>query len=312
VFLGERGLELSQEKTLVTHVETGFDFLGQNVRKYDDGKLLLRPSKKSVRAVLAKAREIIRTHRTAPAGALIERLNPIIRGWAYYHRHGCSKRILKSVDHVIFKWLWQWATRRHPDKGRRWVQAKYYARQGTRGWRFTGTVTTEDLHRRPVYLWESAYLPIRRHVKIRSEANPFDPAWEGYFEARLSAQMATDPRLRRELIGLWKEQRGICPVCSERITAQTGWHRHHIVWRSLGGPDVPANYILLHPTCHQQLHRRGLTVQKPRSLTGALKRLEPDEGKLSRPVLRGGRDGDATPLPDYAPAARAATGFTLR
>ncbi len=298
-FLRERGLELSAEKTTVTHIETGFDFLGQHVRKYDDGKLRIRPSKQSIRTVLATLRAIIRTYRTAPAGALIERLNPVLRGWAYYHRHACSRRILRSVDAMVFRWLWQWAARRHPNKGHRWVRSKYFTRSGSRGWRFTGTVEIGDWQEQLVYLWEAGYLPIRRHVKIRSEANPFDPAWEVYFEARLATKMTTDPRLRRELIGLWKEQQGICPMCSERITAQTGWHRHHIVWRSLGGPDTAANYVLLHPTCHQQLHHHGLTVQKPRPVTGALKRLEPDEGQLSRPVLRGGRDGDAAPLPDY-------------
>jgi RNA-directed DNA polymerase len=88
-FLNERGLELSPEKTKITHIEEGFDFLGQNVRKYD-GKLFIQPSKKSIKAFLTKIRTIIKTNKQAPAGQLIVKLNPIIRGWAQYHRHVVS------------------------------------------------------------------------------------------------------------------------------------------------------------------------------------------------------------------------------
>ena len=58
-FLRDRGLQLSPEKTCITHIEQGFDFLGQNLRKYG-GKLLIKPSKKNTHAFLEKVREIIR------------------------------------------------------------------------------------------------------------------------------------------------------------------------------------------------------------------------------------------------------------
>lgn len=97
----ERGLELSSEKTVITHIENGFDFLGQNVRKYQ-GKLLIKPSKDNVQELLAKVRKIVRENKQTPAGKLIVQLNPIIRGWALYHRHVVSKRTFNSVDHAIF------------------------------------------------------------------------------------------------------------------------------------------------------------------------------------------------------------------
>ena len=107
-------------------------------------------------------------------------------------------------------------------------------------------------------------MAIRRHTKIKGAANPFDPKWEVYFEQRLGVKMADDLKERRKLLYLWKEQGGICPVCEQLITQVTGWHNHHIVWRVHGGTDQTENRVLLHPNCHTQVHRQGLTVVKPR------------------------------------------------
>jgi RNA-directed DNA polymerase len=109
---------------------------------------------------------------------------------------------------------------------------------------------------------------IERHTKVKGAANPFDPEWEPYFERRLGVKMASTLKGRRQLLRLWKAQEGICQVCTQKITALTGWHNHHIVWRSLGGPDNETNRVLLHPTCHQQVHSRMVTVRKPRPETG--------------------------------------------
>ncbi len=129
-FLRERGLELSQEKTVITHIEDGFDFLGQNVRKYRqaDGstKLHVTPSKKNVKAFLEKVRKTIKAHRTATAGHLILHLNPLIKGWAQYHRHAASSQTFVAVDHAIYKALWAWATRRHPRKNAHWVKTSTF------------------------------------------------------------------------------------------------------------------------------------------------------------------------------------------
>jgi RNA-directed DNA polymerase len=80
-FLRERGLELSPEKTRITHIEVGFDFLGFNVRKYN-GKLLIKPAKGSVKAFLAEIRGFIKSRATVKTAELIRQLNPKIRGWA--------------------------------------------------------------------------------------------------------------------------------------------------------------------------------------------------------------------------------------
>ena len=182
-FLSERGLQLSLEKTVITHIEQGFDFLGQTVRKYQRGKkakFFITPSKKNVKAFLAKIRNHIKKSRNLTAGELIAELNPQIRGWAGYHRHAVSKDVFHAVDHEIFKALWVWAQRRHPHKTRWWIKDKYWPSTGSNRWMFTGILKGEDGQTRGVRLFSADSIPIERHTKIRAEANPYDPAWEPY------------------------------------------------------------------------------------------------------------------------------------
>jgi RNA-directed DNA polymerase len=107
-FLQERGLELSPTKTRITHISDGFDFLGQNIRKYQ-GKLLIKPSTRSVQALVAKVREVVKGSLQLSAGSLVQRLNPIISGWANYHQHVVSKQTFGKVDTHIFRMIWRWS-----------------------------------------------------------------------------------------------------------------------------------------------------------------------------------------------------------
>ncbi len=182
-FMRERGLELSPEKTVVTHIEDGFDFLGFNVRKYGS-KLLIKPSRKNVKAFLCKVRKVIRTNRPTPAGELIRQLNSLIRGWANYHRHVVSKRTFDAVDHAIFVALWNWAKRRHQRKNRHWIKDRYFRRHDSREWVFTGQVTDAHELAREIRLFSASSVAIKRHTKIRGEANPYDLSWQAYFDAR--------------------------------------------------------------------------------------------------------------------------------
>ena len=267
-FLSERGLQLSPEKTTITHIEDGFDFLGQNVRKYSNGKLLIKPSRKNVQTFLEKVRGIFKVNMQATAGNLIVQLNPLLRGWANYHRHVNSKQTFTRIDHVIFQRLWRWACRRHPNKGRHWIYRRYFQTIGDNTWVFSGEVPSSDGTPRSVHLYQISKTPIRRHIKVLEKANPYDPAWEFYFEERLGVKMNHSLGGRRKLYSLWLEQNGLCPICNQKITKLTGWHNHHIVWRVHGGEDSSENRVLLHPECHRQLHSQGLTVAKPRPSLG--------------------------------------------
>ena len=269
-FMKERGLELSQEKTTITHIEAGFDFLGQNVRKYK-GKVIIKPSGQNVKAFLDKVRQVIRANKQATAGHLICQLNPIIRGWANYHRHSSSKQTFSKVDHAVYQCLWQWAKRRHPRKSHRWVKEKYFHTIGHRKWVFCGKVKDNEGNPRQIQLFYAHTVSIKRHAKIKGAANPYDPAWALYFERRLGLEMAQDLTGRRQLLYLWEEQGGICPICQQKITKLTGWHNHHMVWRVNGGEDKAENRVLLHPNCHRQVHSQQLEVVKPRPSVGVRK-----------------------------------------
>jgi RNA-directed DNA polymerase len=263
-FLRERGLELSPTKTVITHVEQGFDFLGQNVRRYPNGKLLIKPSRKNVKTFLDRIRQTVKAALGMSAADLIDTLNPMIRGWANYHRHAVSKRTFGRVDLAIFSSLWQWARRRHPNKPTRWLKPKYFGRRGNRDWSFFGEICDGEGRLNRVWLYYAQSTPIKRHVKVQGEANPYDPAYETYFEDREGAHMLATFRGTRTLRYLWYEQHGFCPVCSTKITRITGWRLHHCVPRVMGGSRSAENRVLLHPECHDMVHRQHLSVSKPR------------------------------------------------
>lgn len=186
-FLAERGLTLSPEKTKITHITEGYDSLGQNVRRYGS-KLLIKPAKKNVRTFLRKVRDLIKILRPAPQLNVIEALNPVINGWARYHRHVVSQKIFTYVDSHIWFSLWQWAKRRHPKKTSRWIVGKYFHRIEGRSWVLAVKTNEQTEDGKPVYrtLRHAAKVPIERHRKIKSDTNPYDPKWEEYFEQRAS------------------------------------------------------------------------------------------------------------------------------
>ncbi len=178
-FLQERGLALSNEKTKITHIDEGFDFLSTNVRKYG-GKCITKPSKKSIKTFLTDIREIIKTNPTIKTEILIHLLNPKIRGWANYHRWSCAKRTFSYVDYCIFKAIWRWARRRHPGKSATWVRKKYFRSHGLQNWIFSAENKTEQYED----LFRASSVAVKRHIKIRAEATPYDPRFIEYFLKR--------------------------------------------------------------------------------------------------------------------------------
>jgi RNA-directed DNA polymerase len=206
-FLRERGLELSAEKTHVTHIQKGFDFLGQNIRKYGR-KMLITPAQKNVQAALTKFRGIIEKNRSATQENLIVQLNPVIRGWANYHRHCVAQRAFSRMDFEIWRKLWWWSYRRHPRKNAVWVKNRYYHVIGERTWRFAARTNTQNPSGQPSWkrLLYAGNTPIQRHLKIKGEANPFDPRWRSYF-----AQRAKGSRVRQT-------------VADDRLSTPEGLH----------------------------------------------------------------------------------------
>src|SRR5262249_34085272 len=233
-FLRERGLELSATKTKITAVTDGFDFLGQTVRRF--GRTVLRrPAQGKVKTVLNRLRDAIRRSGHWTAGQLIQQLNPLLRGWALYHRSAQSGRTFEYVDRVLNQCLWRVGRRRPRQRKSAWIDRRYW-RPGPQGTKvFSGEVLDEAGRKVAVHLFRAGKLGKRRHVLIRGEANPYDPAWEEYFEQRLTQQMLQTLAGRKRLRYLWQRQKGLCRVCGEHLTAERGWHIHHRRWRGDGG-----------------------------------------------------------------------------
>ncbi len=251
-FLTERGLALSPEKTRIVNLSEGFNFLGQNVRLYGD-KVLIKPSKEAMAKIYDKIREIVRRNKSVEQCDLIRMLNPVIQGWVNYHRHAVSAVTFSKLDYLVWKLLWQWAKHRHRGKSRTWIKKRYWRVQGTRTWTFATTVAI-DGKPRTISLVYATDTPIRRHVKVRAEVNPYSPQWESYLTERHVQQGVNSLNGRKRLIYLWKLQKGCCAECHAPITQESGWAVHHVKRRADGGTEQRSNLQLLHPNCHRKLH----------------------------------------------------------
>jgi RNA-directed DNA polymerase len=250
-FLRVRGLELSEEKTRISHIEQGFDFLGHNIRKYRNGKVLTKPSRQGVISLLRRARALIKANKAATQADLIATVNPLLRGWANFYQHAVAKQVFRRVDHEVWKAIWRWALRRHPKKRKRWVRRRYFSVHPRDSWWFSTKPNGKKGERRE--LFKLRRVPIQRHIKVRAEANPFDVRWELYFERREERRIVETVDRRTRI--LWRRQKGRCLGCAHLITLETGWHTHHVIWKVKGGSDRLDNLALLHPTCHRQVHR---------------------------------------------------------
>lgn len=171
-FLRQRGLVLSQEKTVITNIHDGFDFLGWNFRKFK-GKLIIKPSHKSMSKVTRKISEVIKENRASKQEVLIRKLNEIMVGWANYHHSTCAKRCFNTIDHRTWEMLWRWAKRRHPNKGKHWIVEKYWRTHKGRKWTFMSD-------RNILFLMMD--MPIVRKGQMALDKNPFLD--REYFENR--------------------------------------------------------------------------------------------------------------------------------
>ena len=247
-FLTERGLQLSEKKTVITHIGEGFDFLGKNIRKYN-GKLLIKPCKSAVKSFLGKVRDIIKSSKSIKQEILIRRLNPVIRGWVNNQRYVVSSKVFSTVDYEIYKCLWQWAKRRHKKKSRKWIAKKYWHDIDSRQWTFSVPYENQGTEGKPLYckLEYATDTKIIRFKKIVAEANPFDEYWTDYFEEREGEKLLNSTKGREKLLTIWRRQGRRCPVCGDLITSETGFKVH-----TPAGKE--SRKIMVHKECHEEIH----------------------------------------------------------
>ncbi len=285
-----RGLAFNEDKTRVVTLDEGFDFLGFNVRRYRD-KPLIRPSKAAVRRIRERLRAELRSLRGHNAGAVIRRLNPIIRGWAAYYRTQVSGRTFERLDHYLWQLTYRWALLSHRDKSRPWVFARYFGtfnRSRQDRWVFGDRASGAYLHR---FAWTG----IVRHQIVRYRASPDDPALTEYWTSRRQKAPLPVNRTDRWLLAA---QDGRCHACNGTLHAaadrpQTpGDWEHWLVANRIAITTITipvavttgvAEPRLIHADC---LHRSGPT---PLPAPTHQDSLEPDAVKVASPVLRRAR-----------------------
>ncbi len=183
-FLKTVGLELSTEKTKITPIEKGFDFLGFTMRKYKNGKVLTKPSKINIKRFLKEIRELIRKGAALPTDKLIHALNEKITGWTNYYRSVVASKVFAQIDHELFQALKRWALKRHSRKGIKWIMKHYWKSHKGDNWRFYCLIKDKEGKKKTLFLKRAIDTKIRRHIKIVAKANPFDPFYKEYFVKR--------------------------------------------------------------------------------------------------------------------------------
>jgi RNA-directed DNA polymerase len=266
------GVELSEEKTVITPISKGFSFLGFHFRKYKpngkrrspvkgktkrDGEgqadaLLIKPQKEKVKEVLYECKRVLKRNRAAKPEEVIHLLNAKLKGWAMYYRHVCSKSTFSRIDHEVWYKVYKWSIRRHPNKSKGWVMRRYFSRVGGRKLVFMDRETG-------FLLISVSKISIKRFVKINAQYRVYEGAKEAieYWQKRAYlngvSQMGSE-----QMAKLFKRQHGKCEYCDTSLTPeprqQMNIQKHHVKPRSSGGDDQLRNLKLLHSECHRELH----------------------------------------------------------
>lgn len=183
-YLKERGLELAEDKTRITHISDGFDFVGFNFRRYKtfNGFIhLCKPSKESIKGLKSKVSDICKQFHGQSVDALINRLNPLIRGTANYWKPTVAKEIFSDMDKYIWRKIYKFVKRLHPNKPWNWIKKKYfpfyYDGKYYGNWVLTGPKENNNLIK-------MVWTPIKRHVMIKSNYSPYDKSKFEYFAKR--------------------------------------------------------------------------------------------------------------------------------
>ncbi|MFB2896639.1 group II intron reverse transcriptase/maturase [Aerosakkonemataceae cyanobacterium BLCC-F50] len=253
-WMKQRGLELNSEKTVITPIEDGFDFLGFNLRHYD-GTLLIKPSKKKVLAFCKRIGEEIKKLDGATQEKVIAKLNPILRGFANYYRGVVSKETFCYISHRVWQYLWRWAKRRHPNKSQVWVKHRYFKRVKGVDWTFC--VQTERQGKtKDIMLFNIAKVPIQRHIKVAGTNSPDNANLREYWEKRSDKYGKVYWEKNSKYYNVAKLQNWKCPVCGDPLFNGEELETHHIIPVAKGGSDDTDNLMHLHAACHKQVHSK--------------------------------------------------------
>ncbi|GGQ31456.1 group II intron reverse transcriptase/maturase [Streptosporangium pseudovulgare] len=272
-WLAPRGLAFNEDKTQIVHLTEGFDFLGFNVRRYPNGKLLIKPSPAAVKRIRERLAAEVRALRGGNAARVITKLSPITRGWAAYYRGVVSSEIFASLDHYAWKLLYKWAKRSHPTKSKRWIIRRYFGRFNkfrNDRWVF-GARDRLDRTGRPFYLVKFCWTDIVRHQVVTGRSSPDDPDLIDYWVSR---RRRVTPPLDSYNLRLLDRQKGRCPLYGDHLLTTDqppqSPHEWERWWLGTARRAIAADYLthqgrsgqdgdrtrLVHTSCNQRLHAR--------------------------------------------------------
>ncbi len=272
------GLELKPAKTRIAHTleklegeKPGFDFLGFKVRQFKvgrhhsgkkSGKSHKENSKNSLlgfKTIISPSKTRMENHynslkywcdkmKAVAAGALIKKLNPIIRGWCNYQSPWHSKKSFSKMKNFVWNRIWRWAKRRHPKKGSKWVARKYFKNPDSgRKWTFHSKAKNGEALN---LLCHSDFPASVKWVKVKGNHSPYDGD-EIYWSKRIgNSYLTSDPQKSR----LLKTQNGKCAYCGLSFKPDDKIEKHHLIPRIKGGKSIDKNLVLLHLHCHDRIY----------------------------------------------------------
>jgi RNA-directed DNA polymerase len=276
-WLAPRGLAFNEDKTRIVHLGEGFDFLGFNVRRYPNRKLLIKPSKAAVRRLRERLAAETRRLRGGNAMAVIAALNPVIRGWAAYYRSVVSTRTFSALDDYLWKLTYKWATWSHANKPKHWIVGRYFGKFS----KFRNDHWVFGDRDSGAHLVKFSWTGIERHVPVKGGASPDDPALASYWAER---RRRVKPPLDRYTLRLLTRQDGLCPLCGEPLLtadqppqSPEQWERwwlqvtrkaiaaSYLAHHGRPGPPDGAQTRLVHASCQRglQARQRGKPAPQP-------------------------------------------------
>lgn len=270
-FLKPIGLQLNLKKTRIVHTKEyqdsppGFSYLGfdiiqkkkwvsirkSNIKKESkqDFITLITPSKERVKQHKSKIREIIRKYRGVSQTQLIQKLNPIILGWALSKRTQISSKTFQALDMYLFLHLWKWARKRHPKMSKYKLKEKYWHSMGKRNWVF-GVKTNKKVI---LALQYHSKIPIKKYAKVKGTSSPFDGNII-YWTKRLGKNPLIPPKKAR----LIQEQKGYCGICRKAFLPHDIIEEDHIIPKAMGGLNLRSNVHVVHNYCHRDKTNKEL------------------------------------------------------
>jgi RNA-directed DNA polymerase len=250
-YLNKRGLKLAEDKTKITHVSEGFDFLGFHIRQYKTNKgmkLLIKPSKASVKKARETIKDVFKQLRGKPVSDLIMNLNPIIRGIGNYWSSQVSKKVFSNLDTYIWIKVRKHLKILHPNKPFKWIYKKYFKPD------YTGVSKSKwiltDPHNMKTQLFRMAWIPIVRHSPIKYKNSPDDASLKEYFEERDKKEFIRDNVLSRRKLAIRSKYK--CRICKESLVGEEPLAINQIVPYRLGGDERYDNLEIVHKSCYVQ------------------------------------------------------------